>query len=501
MKGYIVKRIAQSIFSVFIVSLLTVFLVYSCIPRQLIFKGDQTLPKLANKPDEHQDYKYRQWKLLGYIEYITQKEYAQSLYGDDSPKVAEALAPGSSFGDEFEKTIRSRGFKTARQPVSNYVYAVRDVPLLTRVMRWYSRLIQVDFPGKIKDPGNPGLKRGYFFTKDWHGLPALAASGTRYKYQIWIGEGFPWIHQNIVKLDFGLSYPTYDGVPVTTVISGGQGRTVKREVTTMFRGAKKTFFTSVNEHTLKYKPFPDRLDLNKYEDNYADGNSYFEDPSMMAISFNIGTIALVISLALGLSIGVIAAMRKDRIFDKAVMGYVVLISSIPTLLYIALVARFGMRILGLPDKFPFLGSHNILSYILPTLSLSLGGIAGEALWIRRYMVDQMTADYVKFARSKGLSQSEVFFGHIVRNALIPVVHSIPMAVIGTLAGALITESFYAVPGMGKMFPSAIGDYNNSMIIALTFIFTTISILAIFLGDILVTFVDPRISLAVRKEAR
>jgi oligopeptide transport system permease protein len=76
-----------------------------------------------------------------------------------------------------------------------------------------------------------------------------------------------------------------------------------------------------------------------------------------------------------------------------------------------------------------------------------------------------------------------------------------MAVIGTLAGALITESFYAVPGMGKMFPSAIGDYNNAMIIALTFIFTIISILAIFLGDILVTFVDPRISLAVRKEAR
>jgi len=183
------------------------------------------------------------------------------------------------------------------------------------------------------------------------------------------------------------------------------------------------------------------------------------------------------------------------------MAYIVFISSIPTLLYIALFARFGMKILGLPDKFPFLGSHNLLSYILPTISLSLGGIAGEALWIRRYMVDQMNSDYVKFSRSKGLSQSEVFFKHIIRNALIPVVHSIPMAVISTLAGALITESFYAVPGMGKMFPSSISDYNNAMIIALTFIFTVISILAIFLGDILVTFVDPRISLAAKKEAR
>ncbi len=501
MKGYIFKRIFQSIFSVFVVSLLTVFLVYSCIPRQLVFKGDQTLQKLANKADEYQDYKYRQWKLLGYIEYITQKEYAQSLYGADSPKVPEAMAPGSAFGDEFEKAMKAKGFRTARQPVTNYVYATRDVPLMTRVLRWYGRLVFIDYPGRVRDPANPELKRGYYFARDWHGLPALVASGTRYKYQIWLGDGFPWIHQNIITLDFGISYPTYDGVPVTTVIAGGQGRTVKREVSAKLNGEESTFFTSINEHTLKYKPYLDKLDLNKYDDHYADGNSYFEDPSMMAISFNIGTVALVISLAFGLSIGVIAAMRKDKLFDKAVMGYVVLISAIPTLLYIALVARFGMRLLGLPDKFPFMGSHNILSYILPTLSLSLGGIAGEALWIRRYMVDQMTADYVKFARSKGLSQSEVFFRHIVRNALIPVVHSIPMAVIGTLAGALITESFYAVPGMGKMFPSAIGDYNNAMIIALTFIFTVISILAIFLGDILVTFVDPRISLAVKKEAR
>lgn len=501
MKWYVLKRLAQSLFSIFIVSLLTVFLVYSCIPRQLVFKGDQTLPKLANKPDEYQDYKYRQWKLLGYIEYITQKEYAQSRFGSDSPDAAAALLPDSAFGSEFEKDMKSRGFSTSRQPVSGFVYAWRDVPLLTRVIKWYARLIQVDHPWKIKDPDNPSLQRKYYFTKDWKGLPALAASGTRYKYQIWLGGGFPWIHQNILKLDFGISYPTYDGVPVTTVIAGGQGRTIKNEIKTVVNGEETLFYSSVNDHTLKYKPVPDRLDRNKFPDNYADGDSYYEDPSMLSISFRIGTVALLFSLSIGLTIGVIAAMRKDRIFDKAVMGYTVLISSIPTLLYIAIVARFGMRILGLPDKFPFMGSHNFLSYVLPTLSLSLGGIAGEALWIRRYMVDQMTSDYVRFARSKGLSQSEVFFGHIVRNALIPIVHSIPMAVIGTLAGALITESFYAVPGMGKMFPGAIGDYNNAMIIALTFIFTVISILAIFLGDILVTLVDPRISLTVRKEAR
>lgn len=501
MKGYVLKRIFQSILSVFIVSALTVFLVYSCVPRQLVFKGDLILPKLANKPDEYHDYKFRTWEFLGYIDYVTQKEYAQATFGADSPRVSEALLAGSAFYEKFRADFSSKGYQVDIQPITGYLYATKDIPLFSRVFKWYADLIQIDTPNRIQDPNNPDLKRGYYFTKDWSGNWALAASGTKYKYQIWVDGSFPFIHQNMIRLYMGQSYPTFDGMPVLDVIGGGQGRSTRREINTVVRGEEVTFYSSLDEHSLKYKPVLDRLDLNKFEDNYADGNVITEDASMLGTSFTIGMYALVISLAVGLTVGVIAAMRKDRVFDKLTMGYIVFISSIPTLLYIAIFARFGMKVLGFPDKFPFLGSHNILSYVLPTISLSLGGIAGTALWIRRYMVDQMNSDYVRFSRSKGLSQSEVFFKHIVRNALIPIVHSIPMAVIGTLAGALITESFYAVPGMGKMFPSAITDYNNAMIIALTFIFTVISILAIFAGDILVTFVDPRISLTVKKEAR
>ncbi len=501
MLGYVVKRVFQSILSVLIVSTLTLFLVYSCVPRQLVFKGDLVLPKIANKPDEYNDYKFRTWEKLGYIDYVTQQEYAQQVFGADSPEVSQALIQNSSFYEKFRADLTARGYKVEALPISGYLYATKDVALLTRVFLWYAKLIQIDHPYRIQDPDNPDLKRGYYLTRDWSGGLALAASGTIFKYQIWVDGSFPFLHQNMIKLNMGRSYPTFDGVPVLDVISGGQGRSARREINTTVRGEEVTFYTSIDEHSLKYKPVLDRLDVNKFEDNYADGNLMTIDPSMLGTSFTIGMYSLILSLAIGLTVGVIAAMKKDRIFDKVTMAYIVFISSIPTLLYIALFARFGMKVLGLPDKFPFLGSENILSYILPTISLSLGGIAGEALWIRRYMVDQMNADYVKFSRSKGLSQAEVFFRHIVRNALIPIVHSIPMAVIGTLAGALITESFYAVPGMGKMFPSAISDYNNAMIIALTFIFTVVSILAIFLGDILVTFVDPRISLAARKEAR
>ncbi len=195
---------------------------------------------------------------------------------------------------------------------------------MTRVWRWYANLIQIDHPWRIQDPDNPDLKRGYYFTKDWNGMPALAASGTLYKYQLWIDGSFPFLHQNIIRLNMGLSYPSYEGIPVLDVIGMGQGRTNRREVITTVRGKETKFYTSIDEHSLKYKTQLDRLDINKYEDHYADGNNIYQDPSMLGISFRIGILSLIISLGIGLAIGVIAAMRKDRTFDKITMGYIVL---------------------------------------------------------------------------------------------------------------------------------------------------------------------------------
>lgn len=501
MKSYILRRILQSLVSVFVVSTICFLLVYSCIPRRLVFKGDQALPKLINQQDLYQDYRYTVWKKLGYIDYLTQKDYAESLYGKDSPRTPEAMVKDSPLAKEFEAAYRAKGYAIEVQPVTGFLYAYRDRPLMSRVLSWYARLFYVDHPWRVRDPGNPGLKRGYYLTRDYEGMPALAASGTTYKYQLWIDASFPFLHSNALTLRFGESYPAFEGQEVIKVIASGQGRTVKREVTATLGGQRKTFYSSVDEHSLRYKPVLEKLDYNKYDDHYADGESVYEAPSMLGVSFRIGTWAVFLGLAFGILAGVVAAMRKDKLFDKALMGYIVAISALPTLLYIALFSRFGMKVLHLPDKFPFLGPGNVLSWIMPILSLALAGIAGEAMWIRRYMVDQMNADYVRFARSKGLSEAETFFKHILRNAIIPIVHGIPAQVIGTLAGAIITESFYAVPGMGKMIPDSLGLYNNSMVVALTFIFTVVSISAVFLGDVLVTVIDPRISLQARKEAR
>lgn len=123
------------------------------------------------------------------------------------------------------------------------------------------------------------------------------------------------------------------------------------------------------------------------------------------------------------------------------------------------------------------------------------------MWIRRYMVDQETADYVKFARSKGLTDKEISKRHILKNAIIPIINGIPSSVILAISGAIVTESMFAVPGMGKMLPDAINGANNNMVITLTFIFTSLAVFSVFLGDLLMTVVDPRISLDIKEGVR
>ena len=132
-------------------------------------------------------------------------------------------------------------------------------------------------------------------------------------------------------------------------------------------------------------------------------------------------------------------------------------------------------------------------YVLPIISLALPSIANLMKWIRRYMIDQMNSDYVKFARSGGLSENEIFFKHILKNAAIPIIHGIPASVLGALTGAIITERVYVVPGVGNVLTKAINMYDNGVIVGVTLFYAVLSVTSIILGDILMAMVDPRIS--------
>ena len=119
-------------------------------------------------------------------------------------------------------------------------------------------------------------------------------------------------------------------------------------------------------------------------------------------------------------------------------------------------------------------------------------------WLRRYMIDQMNSDYVKFARSGGLSEGEIFSKHILKNAIIPIAHGIPGALLGSVVGAIITERVYVVPGAGNMLTKAINAYDNGVIVGMTLFYAVLTVVSIIMGDILISMLDPRISFTAKK---
>jgi oligopeptide transport system permease protein len=194
---------------------------------------------------------------------------------------------------------------------------------------------------------------------------------------------------------------------------------------------------------------------------------------------------------LGVPIGIAMARNKGKWFDKIATAYIVFILAVPSLVYIFIFRTVGMAI-KLPGKFD-IDDSNPLQYVLPIVSLALPSVAGLMQWLRRYMIDQMNSDYVKFARSGGMSERGIFTKHILKNAAIPLVHNIPGTILGALVGAFITETIYSVPGTGRMLTEAINLRDNSVIVGLAAFYSMLSIISLILGDILMALVDPRIS--------
>ena len=153
--------------------------------------------------------------------------------------------------------------------------------------------------------------------------------------------------------------------------------------------------------------------------------------------------------------------------------------------------------LGLPTAFDA-DRPNWLMYVLPVISLALPMAANLMKWLRRYMIDQMNADYVKFARAGGLSEGEIFRRHVRKNAMIPLVHGIPGSGLGALVGAIITERVYVVPGAGDLLTEAVNAYDNGVIVGVTLFYAVLSVAAVILGDVAIAAVDPRISFNNKK---
>ena len=212
--------------------------------------------------------------------------------------------------------------------------------------------------------------------------------------------------------------------------------------------------------------------------------------SRMGISFKIGIFAVILELALGYPFGILMAKYQNGIFDKIGKGYIMIIDAIPGVAYYYIWMALLCNLIKLPYVYD---ADNVLSYLPAIITMGVTGASGIGLWVRRYMVDEFNADYVKFARSKGLNENRIMTVHILRNAVVPLVRTFPSAVIGALMGSYYLENMYGINGIGRALIIA-NDSNNVWLIQGIILFTAfLSVVSYLLGDIVTALVDPRIS--------
>ena len=208
------------------------------------------------------------------------------------------------------------------------------------------------------------------------------------------------------------------------------------------------------------------------------------------VSMRLGLISAGISLLVGIMLGILQTAFKDKVFDWIGTAYTVFVNAVPSLVSYSLVLVFGSKYLGFPTLY---STRNVgPSSVLPIVCLSLASIAGYALWTRRYMVDELTRDYIKLARVKGLSSSEIMFKHVLRNAMIPVITVIGLQIGTLLGGAVVNETVFSLPGLGTLMINAINQKNEPVVLGCLITFAIIFSLVNLLIDILYAFIDPRI---------
>lgn len=208
--------------------------------------------------------------------------------------------------------------------------------------------------------------------------------------------------------------------------------------------------------------------------------------------------SFVLSLIVAIPIGIYSAVKQYSTFDYFVNLIVFLGISIPSFwLGILMILLFSVKLQWLPaggmltigiDSF----MDRLRHLILPTVVLSVQSVSGWSRYIRASMLEVLHEDYIRTARAKGASEKTIIFYHAFRNALIPTVTILALSIPGLFSGALITETIFAWPGMGRLlYDSVIGsDYYVAMLC-----FLSLGILTLifnFLADVLYVAIDPRI---------
>jgi peptide/nickel transport system permease protein len=244
------------------------------------------------------------------------------------------------------------------------------------------------------------------------------------------------------------------------------------------------------------------------------GNSYIHNiPALKLIiqrlpaTLELAAIAIFIAIIFGIPLGLWAGMKPKSFFSRSIMGGSVLGFSLPTFwvglmmillfsIYLGLLPTSGrgktIELLGIPVS--FLTWDGIKHLLLPSVNLALYPLALVIRLTRTGMMETLLLDFVKFARAKGLTEQRVIFVHVLKNILIPIVTVIGIQFGTLLAFAVVTESIFAWPGMGKLIIDSINLLDRPVIVAYLLITVLIFTLINLITDLLYSVLDPRVRL-------
>ncbi len=212
--------------------------------------------------------------------------------------------------------------------------------------------------------------------------------------------------------------------------------------------------------------------------------------SSFAVSAKIGGMAIIVALIMGIILGSIAALNRNKWPDHVIIFFVTLFTAMPSFV----MASFLLLIFCIQLGWVPVWSTAHPSYVLPVIALSLSPMAYITRLTKTSMLDVLGQDYVRTARAKGVRRWKVIFIHALRNALIPVITYVGPLTASILTGSLVIEKIFTIGGLGSKFVDSITNRDYTMIMGTTIFLATIMVLMNLVSDIVYKLVDPRIKL-------
>ena len=224
--------------------------------------------------------------------------------------------------------------------------------------------------------------------------------------------------------------------------------------------------------------------------SYTNGRPVFELLiERLPKTITLALISTAIAVTLGIILGIIAAIKQNSIFDNLCMLLALVGISMPHFWQgLLLMLLFGVKLGWLPIS----GWGEVGNVILPSLTIGLGSMVIIARMTRSSMLEVINQDYINFAKAKGQKSSRIITGHELRNALIPIITTIAIQFGNMLGGSVITETIFAIPGVGKLMVDSIRSANYPVVQGGVLLIACIYCVNNLLVDVIYAFVDPRV---------